>query len=345
MKKYVIAILGLISISMFGQTKIEINRFSKKYKGVLTVEKGFENEIFKKGTISIIDSKTQEQIIEINSDELTFDLDNNGNVKTNIVELPYGEQSIIIYQDFNFDGIKDLAIMDGQHSCYHGPSFQVYLEIKDRLVLSSEFTRLAQEYCGMFQTDYESKTIHTMTKSGCCWHQFSTFKVINNVPEPISITEEGSDFPFRIITTTQWNNGKKTKEIEKIIDLQQEGVAKIHSFTLASNQKQVVLYIIDNRILNYALIRPDKTVEFSYPIETIDKNPDFKINKRADSLTFKNKDAVYKIYETHLQNKVVAIGIMVQVAGKSYNLKGNLTSLKGSLKDIKATTLNNVIAK
>lgn len=118
-------------------------------------------------------------------------MSNEGKIETNILELPYGKQSIIIFEDFNFDGIKDLAIMNGQYSCYHGPSFVVYLEIDSKLEFSSEFTQLAQEYCGIFQVDYETKTIHTMTKSGCCWHQFSEFKIKNNKPIPIKIIERG----------------------------------------------------------------------------------------------------------------------------------------------------------
>ena len=70
--------------------------------------------------------KNKKQLIKINSDELTFTL-HKGKVLANVKELPYGKQSSILYEDFNFDGIKDFAIMDGQNSCYHGPSFQIYL--------------------------------------------------------------------------------------------------------------------------------------------------------------------------------------------------------------------------
>ncbi|GAO96405.1 hypothetical protein PSA5_26825 [Pseudomonas syringae pv. actinidiae] len=49
-------------------------------------------------------------MIRVQSDELVLGTDpKTGEVKTNVHELPYGEQSVLIYQDFNFDGIKDLA--------------------------------------------------------------------------------------------------------------------------------------------------------------------------------------------------------------------------------------------
>lgn len=180
MNKFLIILLGLLSVSAFGQTTYEINGFSEKYKGELTINSGYENEFFKKGTISIIEIKTNRRIITISSENLTFEFEDIGEVTTTLLKLPYGKQSILIYNDFNFDGKKDLAIMDGQQSCYGGPSFQVYLNNHDTLKYSPKFTQLAQEYCGMFEVNYKTKTIHTMMKSGCCWHQFSEFNVLNN---------------------------------------------------------------------------------------------------------------------------------------------------------------------
>ena len=343
MNKFLTLIIVLISINTFGQVKYEIKGISEKYKGTLIIEKVYENEIFKKGKIQIFDAKTNKQIIEINSEELTFDLDKNGDVKTNVLELPYGEQSILIYQDFNFDGKNDLAIMDGQQSCYHGPSFQVYLENGDSLEYSPEFTKLAQEYCGMFQIDTETETISTMTKSGCCWHQFSKFKVIDNIPKPILIVEEdATDFPFYTTTIQEWDGEKTNERIEKTIDLQQEGITEIFSFRLANNQKQVVIYNINDRTLNYVLIRPDETVEFSYPIDIFHENIDFLINPSEDKLTFKNGGASYQVYEINNQNNIDKVGVIVEVNGKKYDLQGDLKSIKGALKNVSKLKLNNV---
>ncbi|MEN7547191.1 hypothetical protein AAG747_04685 [Rapidithrix thailandica] len=344
MKRYLTVLFVFAFLNVFGQSKYEIKGFSEKYKGILTIEKGYENEVFKKGNIAIIESKTNAKIVEIDAEELFFDLDSIGNVKTNVLELPYGEQSILIYQDFNFDGIKDLAVMDGQYSCYHGPSFQVYLEIDNKLILSPEFTRLAQEYCGMFQTDYETETIHTMTKSGCCWHQFSTFKVVNNIPAPVLVVEENAmDFPFHSTIIIEWNGKERSEKMEKTIDLEQDGITEVFSFKLTKNQKEVVVFNINDEILNYALLRPDGTVEFSYPIEMEYKHPDFKINKEEGKLMFENQNATYEIYEINKQNKVEKVGILVKVNGKRYDLKGDVNSLKGSLKDIQNVKLDNVI--
>lgn len=336
--------IGLISVVGFSQTTFEIKGFSEKYEGVLTLVDGYEEEVFKKGVIAIFDSKSQKKLFEIESEELTFDLDNDNSVRTNVVELPYGEQSILICQDFNFDGIKDLAVMDGQFSCYHGPSFQVYLDIDNKLIHSPEFTRLAQEYCGMFSVDYDTKTIHTMTKSGCCWHQFSSFKVVDNKPTPILVVDENAmDFPFHTTTITRWEDAKKIETIEKTIDLEYEGIRQVLSFTLLKSQKKVVVYALNGQVLNYVLIRPDSTVEFSYPSTFAYESPDFIINAMEDTLGFKNEEATYKIYEVRRQGKVEKIGIQVLINGKAYDLKGDVGSLSGSLKGVKQVNLHNVV--
>lgn len=346
MKKNITLLLIFTFLHAFAQSKYEIKGFSDRYKGLLNIDNGYENEIFKKGSIAVFESKTNTKIIEIHSDELTFELDAIGVVKTNTLELPYGEQSILIYKDFNFDGIKDLAIMDGQFSCYHGPSFRIYLEINNKLTFSPEFTRLAQEYCGMFQTNDKTKTIHTITKSGCCWHQYSTFKIVNNIPTPTLIIEESAgNAPFYSTTTTEWNRNKKAKKTTKTLDLEYDGLYKILSFNLIKNQKQVVLFSMNGLALNYALIKPNGTVEFSFPVEMTGVDSNFKFNKTKNTLTFKNKNATYQIYQTSKEGKVSTIGILVTINGRNYDLKGILNSIEGNLEILKDLKLNNLISK
>ncbi len=96
--------------------------------------------------MAVYERKTKKQLIKVASDELALTL-HDGKALANIKSLPYSEQSLIIYEDFNFDGKNDFAISDGQNSCYHGPSFKIYLASPKGFLLSNEFTRLAQEYC------------------------------------------------------------------------------------------------------------------------------------------------------------------------------------------------------
>lgn len=75
------------------------------------------------GWVEVYDRSTKKKLIHVDADELSFDL-HDGEIKANIAEIPYGEYSVLLYEDYNFDGIKDFAIMDGFNSCYGGPSFK-----------------------------------------------------------------------------------------------------------------------------------------------------------------------------------------------------------------------------
>lgn len=346
MKQLILILVALFPLYLFGQYQYTIHDFSEKYFGKLVILEGSEKDLEKKGSISIYSKSTQKELVHLESESLIFDLDGKGEVKTNVVELPYGEQSILISQDFNFDGNKDIAIMDGLNSCYHGPSFQVYLEQSGELTHSPEFTRLAQEYCGMFQVDSRTKSIHTSVKSGCCWHEYSTFKVVNNIPKPILIKEEdATEFPFYTLKVQSWQSDKKTEFIKKTLDLTGEGISVIMSFQLEKSKKKLLLFTINNRTLNYALLKEDGLVEFNYPLETVYQNPDFNINDSADLLMFSNGSASYQVYENRKNGSSQEIGILVQVNGKNYDQKGDIHTLKGSLKGIKAVSLDNVIDK
>ncbi len=323
----------------FAQTIFTVNNFSSDFYGKIEISD--TSEVFSKGCIAIYDSKTNKQIIKVVSDELAISL-HDGKVFANIKSLPYGEQSLIMYDDFNFDGKKDFAIEDGQNSCYHGPSFLIYLATDNGFILSEAFTRLAQEYCGMFQVDNYEKKISTMTKSGCCWHEYSEFIVENNKPKAIRITTEEQDLAFNIFTEQTWNGKTMVKKTTKTIDTEQEGIQVIFSFVIPKNGKKIILYNINDRTLNYAFIHEDNTVEFSYPIETVYKNPDFKFDSSSTnrSVTFTNKDATYKIYD--LPSK---LGIEIKVDGKIYNLVGDIQTRKGGLDNLLKVQLDNVVYK
>lgn len=287
MKKILTLMLGLVSYFGFAQQSFEIP-FSKNYKAILKIDKGYEDEIFKKGSVTIYNTKNNQLLFSIDADELTYELDQNGQVETQKMELPYGEQSIIIYEDFNFDGKKDLAVMDGQFSCYHGPSYQIYLETGKGLEYNSDFTDLAQNYCGMFYVNTKNQTIEVMTKSGCCWHEYSIFKIVNNIPVPISITEQGisaNGLFLDIKEQKRVNNKMTTRSYSQLFE--ESMMDLLFGFTL-SNGKKMALYHTDNDQLFYVFINKEDEIEFYF----IDH---FDFNSKNEQLTFKNKNITYQV--------------------------------------------------
>lgn len=335
--KAITFILLTVTQLIFAQTIFTVDNFSKNYYGQVQIND--TTQIFSKGWVAIFDKRTKKQLIKVNSEKLTFEL-HKGKVLANIKELPYGEQSQILYEDYNFDGIKDFAIMDGQNSCYNGPSFQIYLAGDNGFKVSPEFTKLAQNYCGMFNIDHETRTIQTMTKSGCCWHEFSEFVVENNKPKVIKIITDEQNLPFITYTEEVWNGKRMVKKTTKTIETDQEGIEIILSFIVPENGKKIILYNINDRTLNYAIVRKNNTVEFAYPIETVYKYPDFKFKSSSTSysVAFVNDNVTYKIYDMPTK-----LGMEITVGDKIYNLVGNTKTRIGGLDKLLKLQLDNVI--
>lgn len=322
----------------FGQVIFIVDNFSENYVGKVLISD--TTEVFSEGWVAIYEKESGKQLIKVDSEELNFEL-YNGKLLANINEIPYGEQSTIMYEDYNFDGKKDFAIMDGQNSCYHGPSFQIFLATENGFEYSEDFTRLAQDYCGMFEIDPENKTINTMTKSGCCWHEYSEFIVENNKPKVVKIVEtEQMDFPFSTNSVKVWNGDKMVETTERRIDLGQEGIKQILKFHIDNSGKNIVLFNINDRTLNYVVIDKNELVEFSYPIETVYENPDFTFDREKNCVIFKNENAIYTIYD-----EISKVGIEIDIDGKIYNWVGNNETKKGTFNDLLKVKLDNVVIK
>lgn len=119
--------------------------------------------LYKKGNSNVFQKMT--------SDDLSFYLSEDFKPSTNIVEL-YGEQSPLIFDDFNFDGSEDVAVRNGSYGSYGGPTYDVYVYNKTRkkFLLSDDLSSLTHENLGMFQVDPDRKRLITFNKSGCCYH-------------------------------------------------------------------------------------------------------------------------------------------------------------------------------
>ena len=324
MKRITFILIFLLSKSVFCQTTFVVDNFSKDYFGKLYIAD--TAEVFSKGWVAIFDKKSKKQLIKINSDELTFEL-HKGKVLANIKELPYGEQSQILYEDYNFDGIKDFAIMDGQNSCYHGPSFQIYLATDKGFKQSPELTELSQDYCGMFDIDHKTKTIRTMTKSGCCWHQYSEFKVKNSKPYPIKIVEEGMSASGITWDYEEQNliNGKMVKSTYQMLALEVDKDNLLLSFEF-ENKKKMKIFKTEN-ILYYVFTDSNEEIELLY-------NDIFKYSNRENSLSFTNRNTEYIIYD----DKIIA-----KTPNNTYDMKVVKNTRFGTLTKLKNLKINNVI--
>ena len=99
----------------------------------------------------------------------------------------YDYQGVINVGDFNFDGEEDFALQDGNNGSYGGPSYQVYLyaPAASRFELSQPMTDLITETLGFFEVDTAARRLRTAAKSGCCYHEYVAYEVVDNVPKPV----------------------------------------------------------------------------------------------------------------------------------------------------------------
>ena len=80
-----------------------------------------------------------------------------------------------------------------------------------------------------------------------------------------------------------------------------------------------------------------KNVEFYYPSEDSDQSDEFTYNKETGSVSFKNKDTTYTIYD-----KSGKLGIDITYKGKTHQWVGNPKSRKGSIGKLLRVKLDNV---
>src|SRR5699024_7729663 len=95
----------------------KVQGFSDRYEAKVCVKD--PQAVFSAGWVAVYDKKSGKELLKIRSEDLAADFVDD-EVEANVHERPYGKQNVLIYEDFNFDGQKDLAISDGNHSCYGG---------------------------------------------------------------------------------------------------------------------------------------------------------------------------------------------------------------------------------
>ncbi|MDY4367505.1 lysozyme inhibitor LprI family protein [Pectobacterium brasiliense] len=168
-------------------------------------------DIFKKGSGGLFQRITMENMF--------IELNKKGETTVNLVEV-YGENnSGLVIDDANFDHHADIILRNGNNGAYGGPSYDVYLfdVEKQQFTLNAPLTELASSNLGLFEIDDKRKTITTSTKSGCCWHQSSTYQIANNKPVLIAeTTEEYSEEKKAMVATTRELVGGKWNVEEKI---------------------------------------------------------------------------------------------------------------------------------
>jgi len=325
-----------------------IGQFSNDYRASVTVKE--TEDVFVPGSISVFETHTGRRVLKVEADELLSPLsDRKGG--GSVEEVPYDSQGLLIYEDFNFDGLYDLAIMDGQNSCYHGPSFRIFLSVgADKgsgFRESSAFTELAQENCGMFQIDAKSRTLTTMSKSGCCWHQYGVYKVAGNKPVLIeSVEERLPPYTMNYREVTE-DKGQSVTTAYYLIHEDVQEVPILLAFDLKGSKGKRITIIGSESTLDYVLTRgAEDEIEFSYLLDVVGNRPGRRLREdlplfvwkpSVGELSFNNGNYVYTVVD-----RPDRLGVSVQTGSKTVFLEGDLATRKGTLAEIGADQFENL---
>ncbi len=185
--KITLCFLGIlfVSTSAAGQRTFNLSDASKYFDIKVTVAKcddltcsgEAKFEFYKKG------GAKPYQTIEMADTYLEFGEKGVPKVNTTV---GYDEQSVVNVDDYNFDGMEDVAISDGTNGSYAMPSYEIYLASRSagKFVYSPAFSKLGA-HLGMLTVDKRKKTLETFDKSGCCWHITERYDVVANQPRKI----------------------------------------------------------------------------------------------------------------------------------------------------------------
>lgn len=220
----VIILIGFLlagSVCVFGQISFEIKNASKYFDVKVEVTTCDEYSCNGAGKFSFYkkDATAPYQVIELPETYVQLD---DGKPLVNVTRL-YDDQSVVNIDDYNFDGMEDVAICNGTKGAYGMQSYNVYLSNRrqKKFVLSPALTELGS-HLGMFTVDKKAKTLETFDKSGCCWHITERYKVVRDKPVKIfEVVDDatGTDGRVKITTKTlvrgKWRTSRRYEKMEQ----------------------------------------------------------------------------------------------------------------------------------
>lgn len=317
MKYFMGLSLLLMTVAVYAEST-NFPHFSNEYRAQTKNDKaGSITEVFRK--------KDGKLLISVQSD-LIYD---DAAITVNVANKPYGQHSLLMHEDFNFDGKKDFGIQDGNKGCYGGPSYQIYLANNNDFLYSPEFTTLGSDYCGMFTIDPDRKQLHTMTKSGCCWHYYEIYNVKGNIPVLVKeiAHQHFSTYLYYQDVTEYIQSGKSSSTTTLIFE--QDNVDPALALSMAKGK--MLFLIAEDNLLFYFFVNAQGHVELAYPsfereggITDSQFTYDVFPTDYGDSesqLFFKRGNTLYTIY---VNDKTKAARVDVSFNGKTTVLPAKL---------------------
>jgi len=201
-----LSILLFVTAPIFCQRTFTLNSASKYFDIKIRVAKCDQDSCSGKASFSFYKKGSSTPYQVINLPDTLIQLESDGKPLVNDTLL-YDEQSVVDIGDYNFDGMEDVAICNGQNGSYGMPSYNIYLSSRaaGKFVYNAALSKLGG-HLGMFTVDKKNKTLETFDKDGCCWHITERYKVVSD--RPVKVFEEVED-------ATADTNSKRVKVTTK----------------------------------------------------------------------------------------------------------------------------------
>ena len=205
----VLLICPVFALGVIAQNTFEFKNSSKIYNVRLMIENCGENVCSGEAKFSIF-RKGKQKAFQILTTKTEFMAQGAKHPDPNIL---YNYQHLVFFEDYNFDGVKDLAIRDGNHNFDQGPSYQIYLYSpkSKRFVHNQALTNLNQnKYIGAMEVDQKNQVLRAFSRSYGRWESTEVFKVVRGtrLKKIYQRTEDTTDQKRVEITTKRLIKGR-----------------------------------------------------------------------------------------------------------------------------------------
>jgi hypothetical protein len=224
MKNYIAVIIFalFVSSSVFAQKTFLLKDASKSFDLKIEIANCEEDSCEGKANYYLMKKSEDNSFQTIKMENGFLELGEDQKPTANLIELYGMNNSGVVFDDFNFDLMEDIAIRNGNEGAYGGPSYSIFVYSKatKKFVENKSLTALASENLGLFEVNPKTKTLETFTKSGCCWHQTTRYSIANNRPKKVYVFTEdaaGGDGTYMsLVTETLLKSGKWKKTTKRV---------------------------------------------------------------------------------------------------------------------------------
>lgn len=265
----------------------------------------------------------------------------------NVKNIPYNKQHLVLFDDFNFDGIKDIALFCPKEEFTNEPAYTVFLISKNGEMDGGHNSFSGTIKKGMtYKLNRQEKKLEVFNKKGYDNATVEEYlvKSFDYAPHTKTCIYNSSTNNIYTVMEKFWTvegNLLKTKTEKKFI--LNKGSRIILTFKIAQKDKRVIVYATTDGSLHYAFTNKENVVELAYPeanATTTDTTATTDFEYKNGQLSFHHVNADYIIFDGDGMLEVKGT-----LNGQDYLFTGDPKSKKGALNDIEKFHFKNVSYK